>query len=77
MTPLSAPASTPSGPHDARAERLRRNRPSRRDTLWLFAASTGAAALQGCAVSPVTGESILVGLSEAQERQIEIGRAHV
>ncbi len=75
MTPLSAPASTPSGPHDARAERLRRNRPSRRDTLWLFAASTGAAALQGCAVSPVTGESILVGLSEAQERQIDTQQA--
>lgn len=58
----------------ALAERLRRNRISRRDMLWLFGVSTGAAAtaaLTGCAVSPVTGERILVGMSEAQERAID------
>ncbi len=56
------------------AQRLRRNRLSRRDTLWLFGAATSAASaslLQGCAVSPVTGERILVGLSPAQERQVD------
>lgn len=56
------------------AQRLRRNRLSRRDTLWLLGASSGAAGLavlSGCAVSPVTGERILVGMSEAQERSID------
>ncbi|WKB52279.1 M48 family metalloprotease [Eleftheria terrae] len=58
-------------PHDL-ATRLHRNRLTRRDTLWLFGASTaGVALLQGCATSPVTGQSIVVGLSEAQERQID------
>lgn len=58
----------------ALAERLRRNRITRRDMLWLFGVGTGAAAtavLSGCAVSPVTGERILVGMSEAQERAID------
>ena len=46
------------------AARLRGNRLTRRDTLWLFGASTAAVAgLQGCATSPVTGQSIVVGLS--------------
>jgi len=56
------------------AGRLRRNRLTRRDALWLFGVSTGAAAsvsLTGCAVSPVTGERILVGMSEAEERAID------
>ena len=56
------------------ADRLHRNRITRRDTLWLFAAGAGAAAsaaLTGCATSPVTGERILVGMSEAQERAID------
>jgi len=51
------------------AERLGRGRLRRRDLLWLIGASSGAAALaslSGCATSPVTGETILVGMSEAQ-----------
>lgn len=55
-------------PH-ALADRLSRNRLSRRDALWLFGAAT--ASLQGCAVSPVTGERILVGMSEGQEQAID------
>ena len=55
-------------PH-ALAERLARNRLSRRDAIWLFGAAT--ASLQGCAVSPVTGERILVGMSEAQEQAVD------
>jgi predicted Zn-dependent protease len=52
--------------------RLRRNRPSRRDTLWMFAAATAPLpALQGCATSPVTGQRILVGLSPEQEKAID------
>ncbi len=51
------------------ADRLSRNRLTRRDALWLFGAAT--ASLQGCAVSPVTGERILVGMSEAQEQAID------
>ena len=56
------------------ADRLQRNRLTRRDALWLFGASTGAAAtaaLGGCAASPVTGKSILVGMSEDQERAVD------
>ncbi|PPE68556.1 M48 family metalloprotease [Caldimonas thermodepolymerans] len=61
---------------DAFAARLRSNRLSRRDALWLFGASTAAVAgLQGCATSPVTGKSILVGLSEEQERAIDAQQA--
>jgi predicted Zn-dependent protease len=75
MTRFNASASHAPGPHDAQADRLRRNRLTRRDTLWLFAAATGATALQGCAVSPVTGERIMVGLSEEQERQIDTQQA--
>jgi len=64
-------------PHPAPAglsDRLRRNRLTRRDALWLFGVASGAAAtaaLGGCAVSPVTGERILVGMSEAEERAID------
>jgi predicted Zn-dependent protease len=57
------------------SERLCRNRLSRRDTLRLFglsvAASASATALQGCATSPVTGDRILVGMSEAMERDVD------
>lgn len=55
------------------ADRLRANRVGRRDALWLLGASTVgvAASLQGCAKSPVTGQSIVVGMSEAQERQVD------
>ncbi|MEZ5730117.1 MAG: M48 family metalloprotease [Burkholderiaceae bacterium] len=55
-------------------ERLRRGRLTRRDLLWLLGASSSAAAiasLQGCAVSPVSGEQILVGLTEDEERNID------
>jgi beta-barrel assembly-enhancing protease len=56
------------------AHKLQRNRLSRRDALWLFGASTSVVVLpwlQGCATSPVTGETIVVGMSEAQERQAD------
>ncbi|MCX7901958.1 MAG: M48 family metalloprotease [Burkholderiaceae bacterium] len=59
---------------DGFSRRLRRNRLTRRDVLSLFGAATGAAAaaaLGGCAVSPVTGDRILVGMSEDQERAID------
>lgn len=58
-------------PTDDRARRLARNRPSRRDVLWLISASAGAGTLQGCATSPVTGRQILVGMSPEQEREID------
>lgn len=51
--------------------RLRRRRLTRRDVLWLFGAGAAAASLSGCATSPVTGQRILVGMSEEQERQID------
>jgi predicted Zn-dependent protease len=56
-------------------QRLQRNRLGRRDVLWLFGASVGATALSGCAVSPVTGQRILVGLSEEQEKAIDAQQA--
>jgi len=57
--------------HDAFARRLRRNRLTRRDVLWLFSAGVAAGSLAGCATSPVTGERILVGMSEEEERQVD------
>jgi beta-barrel assembly-enhancing protease len=51
--------------------RLRRNRLTRRDVLWLFGAGVTAASLAGCATSPVTGERILVGMTEEEERQVD------
>jgi predicted Zn-dependent protease len=57
------------------AQRLQRNRLTRRDTLWLFAASTAAVGVSGCATSPVTGQRILVGMSEAQEKAIDAQHA--
>lgn len=57
------------------AQRLQHNRLTRRDTLWLFAASTAAVGVSGCATSPVTGQRILVGLSEAQEKAIDAQQA--
>ncbi|MEZ5660106.1 MAG: M48 family metalloprotease [Burkholderiaceae bacterium] len=56
------------------ADRLARARLSRRDLLWLVGVTSGSAAiasLQGCAKSPVTGETILVGMSEEQERRVD------
>jgi len=57
------------------SRRLQANRLTRRDTLWLFAAASGAVALQGCSTSPVTGERILVGLTESQERAVDAQQA--
>jgi predicted Zn-dependent protease len=53
------------------SERLRRNRLTRRDVLWLFGAGAAASSLAGCATSPVTGERILVGMSEEEEKQVD------
>jgi len=53
------------------ALRLQKSRLTRRDVLWLFGAGVSAGALSGCATSPVTGERILVGMSEEQERQVD------
>jgi predicted Zn-dependent protease len=54
---------------DDLARSLERNRITRRQALWLLGA--GAASVSGCATSPVTGETILVGMSEAQEKQTD------
>lgn len=65
---------TPNPAFEALAHRLQTNRIGRRDALWLLGASSltlGAASLQGCAQSPVTGRTIVVGMSEAQERQVD------
>ncbi len=62
------------GPAPGFAQRLAKNRVTRRDVLWLFGAgvaATATASLSGCATSPVTGQRILVGMSEAQERAID------
>ena len=53
--------------YDELAASLQRNCVTRRQVLWLF----GAAALSGCAQSPVGGKSILVGMSEAQEKSVD------
>lgn len=48
---------------------------SRRDFLWLLGVAGSAvtlpSVLTGCAVDPVTGETTLVGMSEAQERSLD------
>ncbi len=54
--------------------RLARRRMSRRDFLWLATTSGAVAvapALSGCATSPVTGQPILVGMSESDEAAID------
>ncbi|MFN9745697.1 MAG: M48 family metalloprotease, partial [Betaproteobacteria bacterium] len=71
---MTSPDYRPSPPGGL-ARRLHRNRLERRDVLWLFGASVGATALSGCAVSPVTGQRILVGLSEDQEKAIDARQA--
>ncbi|WEN42343.1 Beta-barrel assembly-enhancing protease [Thauera sp. GDN1] len=55
---------------DDLARSLERNRITRRQAMWLIGAGA-AAGLSGCATSPVTGETILVGMSEAQEKQAD------
>ncbi|NWG73993.1 MAG: M48 family metalloprotease [Rubrivivax sp.] len=62
-------------PPEPIARRLRANRLTRRDTMWLFAAATSVPALQGCATSPVTGGTILAGLTPEQEKQIDARQA--
>ena len=52
------------------ADSLERNRVSRRQALWLIGASC-ASTLSACATSPVTGQSILVGMSEDEERRTD------
>jgi predicted Zn-dependent protease len=71
MTDLNVHPAAPAG----LTQRSHRNRLARRDVLWLFGASIGATALSGCAVSPVTGQRILVGLSEDQEKAIDARQA--
>lgn len=56
---------------DDLARGLERNRITRRQALWLLGAGAAGASLSGCATSPVTGKSILVGMSEAQEVQTD------
>ena len=53
--------------NDDLATSLQRNRISRRQVLWLL----GASALSGCASSPVGGGSILVGMSEEEEKAVD------
>lgn len=64
--------------HASLSNALSRRGLSRRHALWLLGASVSAtslSALQGCAQSPVTGERILVGMSEAQERATDAQQA--
>ncbi len=58
--------------HDELACSLQRNRVSRRQMLWLLGAgSVGLTGLSGCATSPVGGGSILVGMSEEEEKRVD------
>lgn len=54
----------------ALASDLARNRLHRRQLLWLMSAA-GVGWLGGCANSPVGGGSILVGMSEEEEKQVD------
>ena len=49
------------------ADSLLHNRITRRQMLWLL----GASALSGCASSPIGGGSILVGMSEDEEKAVD------
>lgn len=64
-------------PNPGLATRLQRNRISRRDSLWLFAAATApmALGLSGCANSPVTGKKILVGMSASDEQRLDLAQS--
>ena len=64
--------------HQALAASLGRGRLDRRQALWVFGAAVSATATlgaSGCAKSPVTGERILVGMSESQEKQVDLESA--
>lgn len=52
------------------AHHLQRNRVTRRQVLWLFGAGV-VGGLSGCASSPVGGGSILVGMSEDEEKAVD------
>ncbi|TXI81673.1 MAG: peptidase M48, partial [Flavobacteriales bacterium] len=52
------------------AHSLERNRLTRRQALWLIGAGC-ASTLSACATSPVSGDSILVGMSEADEKAVD------
>lgn len=52
------------------ASSLERNRLTRRQALWLIGAGC-ASTLSACATSPVSGDSILVGMSEADEKAVD------
>lgn len=54
------------------ARTLERNRVTRREALWLLGAACAGSAVSGCATSPVTGDSILVGMSEADEKAVDV-----
>lgn len=54
------------------ARTLERNRVTRREALWLLGAACAGGSVSGCATSPVTGDSILVGMSEADEKAIDV-----
>jgi beta-barrel assembly-enhancing protease len=56
---------------DGLAQRVAQNRLTRRDVLWLFGVGVTTSTLSGCATSPIDGKSILVGMSEKQERAID------
>lgn len=63
-------ANTPAA-HARLAQSLASNRIRRREALWLVSAAVAAPTLSGCAVSPVTGQQVLVGMTEDQERQVD------
>lgn len=56
--------------HDDLANTLKHNRITRRQVLWLLGAA-GVSGLSGCATSPVGGQSILVGMSEEEEKEAD------
>lgn len=63
----------PAAPASPYGERFWRRELGRRDFLRMLSAVSAGAALplSGCAPHPVTGEQVLVGLSEAQEAAID------
>lgn len=55
-------------------DRAYRRRMTRRDFLWLMSAGSAVASvplLSGCATHPVTGQQVLVGMSEAEEVNVD------
>lgn len=55
--------------HDP-GDRIFRRCMTRRDFLWLMSVA-GSGLLHGCATDPVTGKTVLVGMSEAQEVELD------